>query len=683
MGNLHQQSGTLPPAPDRRTEPRNTPSLLTQLDFGDGHGGIILNISEAGMAVAVGHVPAVGDRLSGISFLLPDSGSKSIQSVQISAEIVWLSDSKRGAGMRFIGLSADARKRISNWIASERMAREFEHLPKLVRRNERPLEISSHRSRPIFSSQSIRNEEAFTLYTKMFPSENVYSKAAATLDEIGAEDPLPSASTPISAPTPTRAVGKSHDSPSAMSMVSIPDIRQSPPTAFPLEDSNVASEPLQTSNRNGREPLTPNEPEPQTADNKTELSPASASVSPSDCDPSETSAERGFKFQFAIFGFVLVAISLILGLTAGYAPIEKRLRSFRKPARPPATTLSAPPATSSGSTSSEPGKTLDAPSEEAPPDKEESEPEIPPVPSHPQPSNSLADATASAPSSPHSRNTRPKNDPDSSLKTHKRENASSQAAHHEKSGTLAESPAPTPPHFKNPNPSPTAESKESTPTAAPESQPEERNDRVDSTTRPAENLALSTSSKTERVAPPPAAVGATSEPSPDPAALSSTPPASPTPAPRPAPRPAPAPANVVIPPAENGKVVRAVLPRKSIADSPGLGITSQLSVLISPGGRVTEGDHETVSLQAGDVITYVVPHQPRPGDRYKSTETVKVRATIGRDGRVTEVRPVDGPIFLLTSVVSAVRQWSFHPTLVNGRPVQAQDDVTIEFRLQR
>jgi hypothetical protein len=44
---------------------------------------------------------------------------------------------------------------------------------------------------------------------------------------------------------------------------------------------------------------------------------------------------------------------------------------------------------------------------------------------------------------------------------------------------------------------------------------------------------------------------------------------------------------------------------------------------------------------------------------------------------------MNGPIFLLSSVVSAVRQWRFHPTLLNGAPVKAEDDVTIEFRLKR
>ena len=44
---------------------------------------------------------------------------------------------------------------------------------------------------------------------------------------------------------------------------------------------------------------------------------------------------------------------------------------------------------------------------------------------------------------------------------------------------------------------------------------------------------------------------------------------------------------------------------------------------------------------------------------------------------------MNGPIFLLSSVVSAVRQWRFHPTLLNGAPAKAEDDITIEFRLKR
>jgi len=141
-------------------------------------------------------------------------------------------------------------------------------------------------------------------------------------------------------------------------------------------------------------------------------------------------------------------------------------------------------------------------------------------------------------------------------------------------------------------------------------------------------------------------------------------------------------AYLVTVPSKGSKPLKQVFPQKQIAFSSSLAITTQLSVLISPepGPAVA---HQPARLQAGDLVSYVAPRQPRPADGYKSTETVKVRATIGPQGQVMDVRPVSGPIFLLSSAMSAIRQWRYKPTLLNERPVQAQQDVTMEFRLPR
>jgi hypothetical protein len=672
MGSLQEHFGTLPPAPDRRTEPRTTPASLTQVELGNDHSGIVLNISEEGMAVAVAHAFTVGEHLPRISFQLP--GSSSMQSIEISAEVVWLSESKKGAGMQFVGLSADARNRISSWIACERTAPEFAHLPKPVRRDRQPLQITSGRSRTIFSREAVGNEEAGARYAKMFPSENANPRITATIDEIkNEEEPQPSKA------AEGHVEDKIPGSPVEVSRFSIANVAPMlTATSAPEGSQRATPPPIQSADRNRREPLIPDKPETQAADSKIEVSPSSADGAPSNLDLPEKSPEKGFKLQFAVLGFVLVAISFILGLTAGYAPIEKRLRSFGRPTRPPAATRSAPPAVLGEATSPAPaGETFDAPPTEATsPDEEGSQPEIPPAPSHSRSSNSASRSAPPTPSSPPSTKARLKNGSDSSLRTHEPESAPSPESNSKKNTTPSETSAPA--RAKNPNPSPTVASKGSKPTAeGPE--PEERSD---SATTPGESAARTAPPKSEPVAPP-AAVASTPEAPRDPASLGVSPPASPTPTPRPAPHPTPVPANVVIPPAENGKLVRAILPRKSIADSPELGITSQLSVLISPAERSTAGDHETARLQAGNVITYVVPNQPRPRDRYNSTETVKVRATIGSDGRVKDVKPINGPIFLLSSVISAVHQWRFHPTLLNGSPVQAQEDVTIEFRQKR
>jgi hypothetical protein len=624
------------------------------------------------MAVAVAHAFTVGEHLPRILFHLPGAGSSSIPSVEISADIVWLSESKKGAGMQFVGISADARNRISSWISRERTPPEFAHLPKPVRRDRQPLQINSGRSRTIFSRAAIGNEEAGARYAKMFPSENANPGITAILDEINSEEE-PRPSTAVLGHIEDKIPGLPAEVPVVSTAITTPILTT---TAAHDGDQRAAPAPIQTANRNKRKPLTPDEPEKQAADDKIEVSLSGADGSCSNVDLPEKSAEKGFKFQFAIFGFVLVAISFILGLTAGYAPIEKRLRNIGRPTRPQATTPSAPSAVLGEATSSAPaGQTFDAAPTEAPPrDEERSQPENRSVPSHARSSNSATRATSP---SPPSTKAPLKNDSGSSLKTHKLENAPYPESDSKKNTSPAEAPAPA--RGKNPSPSPTVESKESKPTAEARIEQEEHND---STTPPSESAAPTPPPKSEPV-PPPAVVGSTSEAPRDPAARSATPPVNSTPALRPAPRAAPAPANVVIPPAESGKLVRAILPRKSIADSPELGITSQLSVLISPAERSTAGNHETARLQAGDVITYVVPHQPRPRDRYNSTETVRVRATIGSDGRVTDVKPINGPIFLLSSVISAVHQWRFHPTLLNGAPVKAEDDVTIEFRLQR
>lgn len=142
----------------------------------------------------------------------------------------------------------------------------------------------------------------------------------------------------------------------------------------------------------------------------------------------------------------------------------------------------------------------------------------------------------------------------------------------------------------------------------------------------------------------------------------------------------PPPAYLVTVPSKGSKPLTLVFPQKQIASSSSFSIITQLSILISPepGPAVT---HQPARLQAGNLVSYVEPRQPRAGDRYRSTETVKVRATIGQQGQVMDIRPVSGPIFLLSSAMSAIRQWRYQPTLLNERPVQAQQDVTIEFRL--
>jgi TonB family protein len=59
---------------------------------------------------------------------------------------------------------------------------------------------------------------------------------------------------------------------------------------------------------------------------------------------------------------------------------------------------------------------------------------------------------------------------------------------------------------------------------------------------------------------------------------------------------------------------------------------------------------------------------------------VKVRTTIGELGQVLDIKLVSGSASLLPAAISAIRLWRYKPALLNQRPIQAQQDVTIEFR---
>jgi hypothetical protein len=120
-------------------------------------------------------------------------------------------------------------------------------------------------------------------------------------------------------------------------------------------------------------------------------------------------------------------------------------------------------------------------------------------------------------------------------------------------------------------------------------------------------------------------------------------------------------------------------PEKAIAATSSVAMTSQLSVLVSPAPGPALG-HRSARLETGELVSFVWPRYRRPKDRYGLAETIRVRATVGPFGQVLEVKFVSGSIALLPATVRAVRQWRYRPTLLDKKPVQAQQDVTIEFR---
>ncbi len=794
MCNLQEYLKRLTPARDRRLKMRVTPTSPVYVMFGDT-GGSVVNVTETGMAIAiaVGNLPAVGDYPIRIRLQLPMSS----QNVEVSARIVWLRESKKVVGVRLVNCTADARSRVSNWIASEKLATEFEQPAQLLAHNRQPLEIGSS------SNPSARDEEAVAHYAEVFPAEKNYAKHRTQVDENKPQqDPFP---------VPLRSHTGPNDlilrAASKISTANLPRILSSPQvqTASDLVAPSASNAP--TAGFGWQSP---------TDEVK------------SSADGAVGSASHPYIFDLsglhvAALVFLFAVVGLIIGIVAtkasvdilaslGRGPFGKHARSHSQsrnteppsglrsdsgPSVFPTETFSAQTSRSSldldssiganrvgsftplkekangGALDSEPDGSVHArDSNSSISTKVEHEPSadserrpnrnglkrliarsMPPQATAEHAHSTVAvgsirsarinravliakpaTSTAAKPSLLAASPERPHPADAVGPKGTRLGYPVSDSA---KSAPAAASPPPASPKLKNPaiarsslgaaprNPAPPT-AKPAAPTA-----PNPRPPANSEIARPA-TAEGSLSAAPRNPVPPTAKPAAPTAPNPLPPANSelarpaiaegslSAAPRNPVPrtaklaaptAPNPLPpanselaRPAIAggslsvvprnpvppmvaqpnlspPGSLVTVPSKSSKPLKLVFPQKQIAFSSSLMITTQLSVLVPPESGLVAA--QASQLQAGKLISYVLPRNPRPGDQYRAEETVKVHATIGQQGLVTEIKPVSGPIFLLSSTMGAVHLWRYKPTLLNGMPIETHQDVTVIFKLPR
>jgi periplasmic protein TonB len=82
------------------------------------------------------------------------------------------------------------------------------------------------------------------------------------------------------------------------------------------------------------------------------------------------------------------------------------------------------------------------------------------------------------------------------------------------------------------------------------------------------------------------------------------------------------------------------------------------------------------------LINRVEPVYPKIA-LYRHTEgTVELRAIIGRDGVIRDLRAISGDSILSLAALEAVNQWRFRPTMLNGQPVEVETLITVVFKIR-
>ena len=76
-----------------------------------------------------------------------------------------------------------------------------------------------------------------------------------------------------------------------------------------------------------------------------------------------------------------------------------------------------------------------------------------------------------------------------------------------------------------------------------------------------------------------------------------------------------------------------------------------------------------------------MPSYPRQALTLRREGAVVTRATVSANGQVSQVKVLSGDPILAQAAIDAIRQWHYHPALLNGVPTQSETDITLNFKL--
>ena len=86
-------------------------------------------------------------------------------------------------------------------------------------------------------------------------------------------------------------------------------------------------------------------------------------------------------------------------------------------------------------------------------------------------------------------------------------------------------------------------------------------------------------------------------------------------------------------------------------------------------------------LMVGLLIRRIDPRYPEEAKANHTQGNVVLRVTIDKDGNVADVKPVQGDAMLADAAMKAVSQWKYRPYLLNGKPVEVETTITIQFHI--
>jgi len=116
-----------------------------------------------------------------------------------------------------------------------------------------------------------------------------------------------------------------------------------------------------------------------------------------------------------------------------------------------------------------------------------------------------------------------------------------------------------------------------------------------------------------------------------------------------------------------------------------LGAASSESPMQVSSTSAQDTAHDKPAIRVGAIVMQanlvkMVPAvYPLTAKNARISGTVVLKALVGADGKVADLRYVSGPPLLMRPAMEAVQQWEYKPVLLNGNPVRVDTQISVDF----
>jgi len=86
-------------------------------------------------------------------------------------------------------------------------------------------------------------------------------------------------------------------------------------------------------------------------------------------------------------------------------------------------------------------------------------------------------------------------------------------------------------------------------------------------------------------------------------------------------------------------------------------------------------------VQNAQLLHRVEPVYPPLARQLHREGCVELRAVIATDGTIQSLEVISGDPLLIRSALDAVRDWRYHPTILNGQPIEVETHITVIYTL--